>query len=166
MTKAALIAELNREHKQWEELLAAIGEARMEQPGVAGPWSTKDIVAHLTGWRRRTVGRLQATLRGEPEPPPPWPAQLQTDDAINAWIYETNRDRSLPEVLDDSRQVFQQLVAAIEAFPEAALFGPQRFPWMEGQPLSGAVFFAHFHEEHEPDMRAWLARQGSSDSST
>jgi hypothetical protein len=36
-----------REHAQWEELLAAIalrassaiGEARMEQPGVAGPWS-------------------------------------------------------------------------------------------------------------------------------
>jgi hypothetical protein len=64
----------------------------MEQPGVAGPWSIKDIVAHLTGWRWRTVGRLQAALRGEPEPEPPWPAHLQTDDEINAWIYETNRD--------------------------------------------------------------------------
>jgi hypothetical protein len=69
------------------------------------------------------------------------------------------------EVLDDSRQLFQQLVAAIEAFLEAELLDPQRFPWMEDQPLSGATFFAHFHEEHEPDMRAWLARQGSSDSS-
>jgi hypothetical protein len=165
MTKAALIDELNREHAQWEELLVAIGEARMDQPGVAGPWSSKDIVAHLTGWRRRTVGRLQAALRGEPEPEPPWPAHLQTDDEINAWIYETNRDRSVPEVLDDSRQVFQQLVAAIEAFPEAELLDPQRFPWMEGQPLGGAAFFAHFHEEHEPDMHAWLARQGASDNS-
>jgi hypothetical protein len=63
-------------------------------------------------------------------------------------------------VLDDSRQLFQQLVAAIEAFPEAELLDPQRFPWMEGQPLSGTTFFAHFHDEHEPDMRAWLARQG------
>lgn len=75
MNKATLIAELNREHGQWEELLAAIGGARMEQPA----WSIKDIVAHLTGWRRRTVGRLQAALPGEPEPEPPWPAQLQTD---------------------------------------------------------------------------------------
>jgi hypothetical protein len=80
MTKAALIAELNQEQGQWEELLAAIalrasstnGEARMGQPGVAGPWSIKDIVAHLTGWRRRTVGRLQAALRAEPDPEPPW----------------------------------------------------------------------------------------------
>ncbi len=71
----------------------------------------------------------------------------------------------MPEVLDDSRQVLQQLVAAIEAFPEAELFEPGRFPWMEGKPLSGAAFFAHFHEEHEPDMRAWLARQGASERS-
>jgi hypothetical protein len=158
-----LFAELNREHGQWEERLAAVGEARMEQPGVAETWSIKDIVAHLTGWRRRTVGRFQAALRAEPEPEPPWPAHLQTDDEINAWIYEANRDRSVREVLDDSRQVFQQLLAAIEALPEAQLLDPQRFPWMEGQPLRGATFFAHFHDEHEPDMRAWLARQGSSD---
>jgi hypothetical protein len=80
-----------------------------------------------TGWRRRTVGRLQAALRGDPEPTPPWPAHLQTDDEINAWIYQTNRDRSVREALDDSRQVFQQLLAAIEAFPEAELLDPQRF---------------------------------------
>ena len=40
-------------------------------------------VAHLTGWRRRTVNRLRAEGRAEPEPPPPWPAYLQTDDEIN-----------------------------------------------------------------------------------
>jgi hypothetical protein len=158
MTKAAVIADLHREQEQWEALLASIGEARMEEPGAAGPWSIKDIVAHLTGWRRRTVGRLQAALEGD-DPPPPWPAELQTDDAINAWIDEANHERPLREVLNDSRQVFQQLVAAIEAFPETELLDLQRFPWMEGQPLTGAAFFAHFHEEHEPDMRAWLARQ-------
>lgn len=158
MTKTALLADLHREHQQWEALLAQIGEARMDQAGVAGPWSIKDIVAHLTGWRRRTVARLQAAQRGEPVLLP-WPAELQSDDEINAWIYKTNHDRSVADVLADSRQVFQQLVAAIEAFPEAELLDPHRFAWMEGEPLSAAVFFAHFHEEHEPDMRAWLARQ-------
>jgi hypothetical protein len=159
MTKAALIAELNQEYRQWEDLLAEIGEARMDQAGVAGPWSVKDIVAHLTGWRRRTVNRFRAALRGEPEPPSPWPAHLQSDDEINAWIYNTNRERSVGEVLDESRQVFHELLAAIEAFPEVELLDSQRFPWLEGEPLTGATFFAHFHEEHEPDLRAWLKRQ-------
>jgi hypothetical protein len=159
MTKSALLADLHREQAQWEALLAQIGEARMDQAGVADEWSIKDIVAHLTGWRRRTVARLQAAQRGEADPSPPWPAQLQTDDEINAWLYETNRERSVREVLADSRQAFEQLVAAIEAFDEAELLDPHRFPWWGGQLLSAAALFGHFHEEHESDMRAWLAGQ-------
>src|SRR5262245_6565128 len=105
MTKNEMLADLRREQEQWEALLTQIGEARMDQPGVAGEWSIKDIVAHLTGWRRRTVARIQAAQRGEADPSPPWPAHLQTDDEINAWIYQTDRDRSVREVLADSRQV-------------------------------------------------------------
>ena len=158
MNKAELLNGLQEEYQQWQGLLDQIGPARTDQPGVAGPWSIKDIVAHLTGWRRRTVARLQAVQHGQPEPPPPWPADLQTDDEINAWIYQSRQGRSVREVLDESHQVFQQLLAAIEGLSEEVLADVQRFPWMEGQPFSAAVFFAHFHEEHEPDMRAWLAR--------
>jgi hypothetical protein len=129
----------------------------MDQPGVAGFWSIKDVVAHLTGWRRRTVARLQAAQLGLPEPLPPWPAELQTDDGINAWIYRSSQGKSVREVLDESHQVFEQLLAAVEALPEEVLADVQRFPWMEGRPFTAAEFFAHFHDEHEPDMRAWLA---------
>jgi hypothetical protein len=136
------------------------GEEHLTQPGVAGEWSIKDIVAHLTGWRRRSVARFQAALRHEPQPAPPWPANLQEDDEINAWIYAANRDRSVSEVLSDSRAVFEQLVETLGAFSEADLNDPARFPWLEEGdfPLTGAIFFAHFHEEHEPDMRAWLEK--------
>jgi hypothetical protein len=159
MKKSELLNGLQEEYRQWEALLDQIGTARMDQPGVVGPWSIKDIVAHLTGWRRRTVARLQAAQRSEPEPPTPWPAHLQTDDEINAWIYESNRGRSVHEVLEESQQVFQQLLAAIEGLPDKVLMDPQHhLPWLEGNPLSAAGIFAHFHDEHEPDMRAWLAR--------
>ena len=39
-----------------------------------------------------------------------WPANLKTDDEINGWIYETYRERSVQEILDESRQVFQQFL--------------------------------------------------------
>ena len=158
MIKAKLLRELQEEYQNWQALLDQIGPARMGQPGVAGAWSIKDIVAHLTGWRRRTVGRLQALQLGQPEPPPPWPAHLQTDDDINAWIYQSRQSDSVSEVLDESHQVFQQLLAVIESLPEDVLAEVHRLPWMEGQPFNAAEFFAHFHEEHESDMRAWLTR--------
>jgi hypothetical protein len=157
--KAELISGLQEEYRSWQALLDRIGPGRMDQPGVAGPWSVKDIVAHLTGWRRRTVARLQAAGRGELDPPPPGPARLQTDDEINAWIYEANYGRSVQEVLDESHRVFQQLLAAIDGFPEEILADPQRRPpWLGDQPIRAYDFFAHFHEEHEPDILAWQAR--------
>lgn len=159
MNKSELLNGFQEEYRQWEELLDQIGEARMNQPGAAADWSIKDIVAHLTGWRRRTVARLQVAQRGEPEPPPYWPAHLQTVDEINAWIYETNRGRSVREVLDDSDQVFQQLLAAFAGLPDEVLSDPARhLPWLEAESINPADFFGHFHEGHEPDMRAWLAR--------
>lgn len=159
MDKTRLLADLKDENEQWEALLAQIGEARMDEAGVTESWSIKDIVVHLTGWRRRTVGRLQAALLGAPEPPPPWPAELQTDDEINAWLYEAGRERPVGEVLADSQEVFRQMVAALDALSEGQLDEIQRSAWMDGEPMTGA-FFAHFHDEHEADMRAWLARQG------
>src|SRR5512140_718680 len=111
MNKSELINGLQAEYQQFEAFLDQIGPARMDIPGVAGHWSIKDIVAHLNFWRRRTVARFQAVQRSQPQPPPPWPGNLHTDDEINAWIYATNRDRPVREILDESHQVFQQLLA-------------------------------------------------------
>ena len=167
MNKSELLNWLREEYQKWEAFLGQIGEARMEQPGVAADWSMKDIVAHLTGWNRWLVIRLQAAQRGEPEPLPPWPAHVQSEDEINAWIYESNRDLSLREVLEDMHQVHQQLLAFVEGLPDdvrierdwrVVSFGDQRFPAGE--------FFDHFHDDHEPDVRAWLARQDSSESNS
>src|SRR5216684_3210497 len=158
LSKTQLLTELRKEQAAWEALLAEIGQAHMTQPEVAGGWSIKDIVAHLTGWRRRSVRRFQALLHHETDFSPPWPPELREDDEINAWIYESNRDRPLADVLSESREVFQQLVDAIDTFSNDELQDPQRIEWLQGEPLSGKFVFSHFHEEHEPDMRAWLDR--------
>jgi hypothetical protein len=158
ISKTQLLAELHNENDSWQALLDEIGEANMTQPEVAGGWSIKDIVAHLTGWRRRTVRRFQALLKHDPDFLPPWPSELQEDDEINAWIYESNRDRPLADVLSDSREVFQQLIETLDAFSEEELQNLRRVLGLEEEQVSGKLFFAHFHEEHEPDMRAWLDR--------
>lgn len=161
ISKKQLLAEMQSEQAAWLALLDEIGEENMTQPEVAGGWSIKDIVAHITGWRRRTVLRFRAALDPTVDITPDYPAELDEDDEvdeINAWIYKANRDRPLSDVLNDSREVFQQLVAAVDALSDEQLNDPQRFPWLEGERLTGAFIFGHFHEEHETDMRAWLAR--------
>jgi len=159
MQKSELLNWLQAEYQQWEALLDQIGPARMHRPGVNGDWSMKDMVAHLTGWNRWLVLQLQAAGRGEPEPSPPWPAHLQTDDEINAWIYESSRRRSLRELLDETHQTHRQLLAVIEALPDDIMIEPAyRVVRVGGERFSASEFFDHFHDDHEPDIRAWLAR--------
>ena len=163
MRKLELLDRLQEKYHQWEAFLHEIDPARMEHPGVNGDWSMKDIVAHLTGWHRHLVGRLDAAQRGQPEPPPPWPAHLQTEDDINAWIYESNHERSLREVLEDTQQVHQQLFTVLERLPDdvqSETVEPADYlVWVNGQRFPAGEFFDHFHDDHEPDVRAWLARQ-------
>lgn len=160
MKKSELLNWLQEEYQEWEALLDRIGPARMEQPGVNGEWSMKDLVAHLYyGWQPKLIASIQAAQRGEPEPSPPWPAHLQTDDEINAWIYEANQERSLHEVLDESHQVFQQFLAVIEDLPDDVRIEPEwHLVWLGDKRFSAGEFFDHFHDDHEADVRAWLAR--------
>jgi hypothetical protein len=163
MKKSELLDWLQDEYRLWEELLEQIGLIRMDQPGVNADWSMKDIVAHLTGWNRWLITRLQAAQHGESEPHPHWPAQLQSEDEINAWIYGVNHQRSVREVLDESRQLFQQLFAVIEGLPENIRieFVEPKFHivWIGDKYFPVGEFFYHFHDDHEPDIRTWLARQ-------
>lgn len=163
--KGTILETLEMERRAWEALLAAVGEERMEQPGVNGDWTFKDMMAHLIGWRRQTVNRLNAALHGTEPSPPPWPPEWdESDEAqldrINAYIYETNKDRPLSDVLAESRAQFGQMRDAITALPEDALFDRGRFAWIGGEPLTLVIdsSYAHLHEEHEPDIRAWLDR--------
>jgi hypothetical protein len=73
MKKSALLYWLQEAYRQWEVFLDQFDPSRMDQPGVTGSWSMKDVVAHLTGWNRYLVARLQAAQRGETEPQPPPP---------------------------------------------------------------------------------------------
>lgn len=159
LSKAQLVSELKQENADWQALLDDIGEANMTQPEAASGWSIKDIVAHLTEWRRRTVKRIQALRDPGVDLTPHWPKELQEDDEINAWFYEANRDRPLADVLSDSREVIQQLIVAVDALSDDNLQDPRLVGLLDdGEQLNGAFFFGHFHDEHEADMRAWLER--------
>lgn len=167
-TKAHLLDVIQQARADLDDFITTVGEARLTQSNAFGPWTFKDLVAHLTGWRQLTVARMEAAVRGS-VPAPPWLAQLDPDedvDQINQRIYDANRDRSVPDVLRDSRETFHRMEAALAALSETDLFEPNRFAWLGGYPLAAVVegMAEHFHVEHEPEIRTWLARQPALDS--
>jgi uncharacterized protein (TIGR03083 family) len=141
------------ERAEWDALLDQVGPARMAEPGVAGEWSVKDIIAHITWFEREMVGMLRAHALVGSELWNLAPAER------NAAIFEENRDRPLDDVLKEAPQVFQQLVELVQALDERDLIDPSRFPGMpaEWQPwkIMADNTFDHYRA-HAPDIRAWL----------
>lgn len=155
-TRAEQIAAIRADQRFWRDLAAEVGPDRYAEPGPMGDWSFGDMAGHLVGWRARTLARLEALSRGEPEPPDPWPAALEDDDAINAWIHDQQAGRSPAQLVGDYDASYDRVVAVIEAMPEDKLTDPNAIPWLEAA-LIDIDFTGHFHEEHLPSVRAWLA---------
>ena len=165
MNKSEFIIWLQEEHQKWEALIERIGPTHMDQVGVNGQWSFKDLIAHLIPDGLRCIANLQSVQRNEPEPPPPWPDHLQNDDEINAWIYQTNCERSVRQILDESQKMFQQLFTVVKELPDDVKIDtvPQGertyyFLHLGDQRVQPGYFFDHFHDDHEQDVRAWLTR--------
>jgi uncharacterized protein (TIGR03083 family) len=149
ITKAELIEKVRAARAEWEALLAQIDPEHMGEPGVTSDWSVKDIVAHIGFWERSVLDGLRTGERG-----------LQGEvDEINERVFRTNRDRPLDQVLAEAREIYRDLLAAIEALPEDAPTAPYRFTWTGGRPvwvvIAGNTYW--HYPEHGESIRAWLA---------
>jgi hypothetical protein len=98
MTRADQIAAIKPDQQFWRDLAAEVGPDRYAEPGPMGEWSFGDMAGHLLGWRKRTINRLEAFANDQPEPPNPWPADLDandgSDDPVNAWIHAQHTGRA------------------------------------------------------------------------
>lgn len=155
-----LTATIDIERQAWRDLVAEVGERRMTEPGPMGEWSFRDLVVHLLGWRERTIARLEAVAAGQPDPPDPWPAGLEDDDAINDWYQAQGEGRSVSDLLADADASYGRLAAALAAIPASTLTDPAAIPWLDGAAAVDVDWLSHLHEEHDASIRAWLDARG------
>ena len=157
-TVQQLIANIQTERAAWQALIEQIGQDRFTMPGVAGSWSVKDIIAHITWFEREMVSLVKAHALVGSEL---W--NLPTDER-NAAIYEEIRGASLDRVLEDSAQVHQQILELLPTLSDKDLTNPESFPDMppDWQPwlIIAQNTYQHY-QQHIPDLEKWIAAAGS-----
>jgi hypothetical protein len=158
MDKATLLDKIRTRQAEFEALLATLNTSQLTTPGVNGDWSIKDILAHLVSWQKRTLAYLDAAARqGKPD------IECISSDAemdnLNARFYAGNKSRPLADVMTDFKNTYAQVVAAVEALSADDLIEPNRFTWLNGDPLWEQVAgntYEHI-DEHIGSIQAWLA---------
>jgi SAM-dependent methyltransferase len=151
-----LVDTLRGERYEWNKLIDAVGEARMQLPGVVGGWSVKDLIAHITWAERETLLILNNRMS---EGSQLWYAN---QEERNESVYQMNREQPLDEVLTEAHDVFEELIASIEALKDEAIHDSSYFEGMPSEWVPWQVIAAntYFHyRAHAPELRVWLDSQ-------
>jgi hypothetical protein len=159
LSKDDVIAARRAGQAELETALAAVGEARMTEPGAAGSWSVKDVLAHIAVGDEWTADQIERATRGDPPPNAEEMRQMQADgwfdnEFRNTSYYEENKGRPLADVLAWQRRARARLLAALESAPDAVLAQPDW--WTGGRPLGQCIPISH-DAEHAEGICAWLA---------
>lgn len=157
-TKAALTTITQTERQRLEAALDGLDDDVITRPGTLGPWTIKDMMAHVAAWEQEFLGWYRAGLRGEVSALP----DADNIDPINQQLYE--RDHALP--LDEVRRRFaasyREMLGALDAMSEDDLFAGGRFAWTRDEPL--AVYFRanadDHYTEHAIQLETWRQGQG------
>ncbi len=128
-SKGELVEAANKELADLRAEVDVLTPEQMTEPDIVGPWSVKDVFAHLTAWHQMALGWYEAGLRGEqPELPAPGFKWNQTP-ALNQQIFEQYRAVSLQEVMDAFERTHAATMDTINALSDEALFGKSQYAW-------------------------------------
>jgi len=157
--QAELLALVEAEQRHMRGLLARLKPGHLTTPGVTGPWSGKNILAHVTFWHGRLLHIVAAERRGRRadrimRPGEAWPDALAR---INEQVYALSETQPLDVVLDDFRRT-SQAVHRLGAGLRDDDLAPPRPLLTTGDSLASLILdlaYEHPHE-HRLAIQDWL----------
>lgn len=146
MSKEEIIAAVHDGWRSFKAALEPLTAADMEEPGVCGEWSVKDIVGHIATWETLLTKRLLLDAEVESEPRP------DVVDGFNRREVDRKRRMTVAQQMTELDQTHRALRKALADAPEVCFeFGGR----MRSSIDSSTVL--HYHE-HALQIRAWLAK--------
>jgi len=153
-----------------DEVRAALGDSRgrlldaidgltpeqLVTHGVAGEWSVRDLLQHLSLWEAELV-RLLAHLKDGRRPTGEALSRSPAFAKINARWHAETKDRPFERVQEDFHGVRRQTLRWIQMLSDDDLTRRRPETWLHGNPLWRWIAEYSFeHErEHTAQIRAW-----------
>jgi len=153
--KAEFLELIRQSRAELDEVINQLDPKSMITPGVAGDWSVKDILAHITWHDREMLNLVRAhALVGSDL----WNLPL---DQRNDAIYQENRNKDIKNVLAEAKGFCEAMMKEMQTLSDEDLQDPGRFSDMpsDWQPWDLiAQNTCEHYEDHLADLRAWNAK--------
>ena len=141
-----LLDLLRYARREQDAFVAALDPTERAATGAPDHWAAKDHVAHMTFWRRQLILKLQALQRHETPP------GMDDYEQVNPLVFERQRQHPWSQVLAESDQAYDELLALAAQLGEDDLTASQRFDWIpDGQPLY-TTFMGYCYEHAQQHL--------------
>ncbi|MEN4011297.1 MAG: DinB family protein [Bellilinea sp.] len=154
--KETFIRALIESHQALVDFVSALPPEERTQPGAAGNWSVKDILAHMAMWEAEIIKTLFQARRVSK--PSTVLFKKISDDDQNALWYAQFKDRSFERVWGDFTIIRDQTIRQVQEYSQEELNNPNLYPWLKGKTtLAGLVTtgILDHDQEHLRALRAW-----------
>ena len=141
-TKNALLETIEVERNALEQLLDELSPAQMEESGVVGEWSVKDVVAHLLEWEQMVLRWHAAGLKGKVPVTPAEGFNWAQLPQLNQQIFEKHHNRPLADIQKEFNTSFRKILKTIQGLSDEDLFTRGRYAWTKNNTL-GAYFISN-----------------------
>ncbi len=133
MEKDELLRVMTTTHRDVALLVERIDDDRLLDPAM-DDWTGKDVLAHLAWWQDHSAQVIVALCAGRVPDDQTDPSR--TTDEINESVFREHVNDLPEETRVAFSQSFERLLAAVSGLTDEELFDPNRWPWLEGAPLS------------------------------
>ncbi len=154
-----LAGQLNDARERLVNSYAGLSEEEMLEPGPAGDWSVRDILAHIAAWDRAQTAAFRDMLKGER--PPLLDLDLEGIEEFNREHHAATPDASLDEVITELFASREEMLTLLREVENAVMFAPA--PGDESADLSIAACIAvsvGHDEEHAEMIEEWREQTG------
>ncbi len=159
-SKPEILSRLAAERARLEATVAALLPGDMEQPGVVGEWSVKDVLAHLAEWEAHMLTWVGASRRGEAVPGPEPDLTWRGLKEFNRRIYQAHRQDALEQVLASFGAAHARFMDMVAAMPEDEMLERGRYPLTKPDALyQWLVQYAQHDAWANLRIGEWLVRR-------
>ncbi len=143
MNRSQLLSRIETAWSDLQQSFAGLSQDELQEPGVAGDWSVKDVLAHVTSWDEEALTALPVIAAGRR------PARYGGVDNFNAREVPRRRSLGLEEGLERLGAAHERLLAYLASQPESLFATETRF-----RHRLRLDTYSHY-PEHARAIRAW-----------
>jgi tetratricopeptide (TPR) repeat protein len=125
--KDKLSVLLKSGYEEEKALYGRIDQNERLKEGTLEKWTVKDIIGHITYWKKHTVENIKASLQGEN------PQKVDNLEKVNEEVFNANRDSSWEEITAYQEQVYYSFNNLVVDLHDRWLDNAETLPWQEGR---------------------------------